>query len=296
MNVGFVGLGTMGLPMATNLRRAGLPLWLWNRTAERCAPLLGLGAHRAESIDALCRDAQTVLLMLFDEAALDAVLGRRTHAFGARVAGRTFVHLGTTSPAYSAALARDLETCGARYVEAPVSGSRVQAERGELIGMVSGSDDAVDAVLPLLASLCRRTFRCGAVPGALRMKLAVNHYLIAMVAALAETVHAARAGGVDTALLRDVLDAGPMASEVSRIKLDKLVRDEFSPQAAVRDVATIAELVLAQADDAGAQAPLIRTCATLYRRACDEGLGGFDMAGVIRALGVQNAGTAETDG
>ena len=284
MNVGFVGLGTMGLPMATNLLRAGLPLWLWNRTAERCAPLLGLGAHRAESIDALCRDAQTVLLMLFDEAALDAVLGRRTHAFGARVAGRTFVHLGTTSPAYSAALARDLETCGARYVEAPVSGSRVQAERGELIGMVSGSDDAVDAVLPLLASLCRRTFRCGAVPGALRMKLAVNHYLIAMVTALAETVHAARSGGVDTALLRDVLDAGPMASEVSRIKLDKLVRAEFAPQAAVRDVATIADLVLAQADGAGADAPLIRACATLYRRARDDGFGDLDMAGVIHAF------------
>ncbi|MBA8885952.1 3-hydroxyisobutyrate dehydrogenase [Dokdonella fugitiva] len=284
MNVGFVGLGTMGLPMATNLLRAGCPLWLWNRTAERCAPLLGLGAHRAESIDALCRDAQTVLLMLFDEAALDAVLGRRTHAFGARVAGRTLVHLGTTSPAYSAALARDLEACGARYVEAPVSGSRVQAERGELIGMVSGSDDAVDAVLPLLAPLCRRTFRCGAVPGALRMKLAVNHYLIAMVTALAETVHAARSGGVDIALLRDVLDAGPMASEVSRIKLDKLVRAEFAPQAAVRDVATIADLVLAQADGAGADAPLIRACATLYRRAHDDGFGDLDMAGVIHAF------------
>lgn len=284
MNIGFAGLGTMGLPMAANLLRAGQPLRVWNRTAGRCAPLLELGAARVGSIDALCRECDVVMFMLFDEAALDAVLGRHAPAFGSRVGGRTVVHFGTTAPAYSAALARDLQACGARYVEAPVSGSRVQAERGELVGMLSGDDDAIDLVQPLLAPLCRRLFRCGAVPGALRMKLAVNHYLIAIVAALAETVHAARATGVDLALLREVLDAGPMASEVSRIKLDKLVHDEFSPQAAVRDVATIARLVLAQADDAGAQAPLMRACASLYRRACDEGLGGLDMAGVIRVL------------
>lgn len=293
MNVGFAGLGTMGLPMAANLLRAGRPLRIWNRTAQRCSPLLELGAQSAGSFDALCDDAQVVLLMLFDETALDGVLGRRTHAFRARVAGRTFVHLGTTSPAYSADLARDLDACGARYVEAPVSGSRVQAERGELVGMVSGDDGAVDMVLPLLAPLCRRTFRCGAVPGALRMKLAVNHYLIAMVAALAETVHAARAAGIDIALLRDVLDAGPMASEVSRMKLDKLVRMEFSPQAAVRDVATIADLVVTQTDGAGADAPLIRACATLYRQARDRGFGAFDMAGVIHAFPSQASAAAE---
>ncbi|HEU4664158.1 MAG TPA: NAD(P)-dependent oxidoreductase [Dokdonella sp.] len=295
MNIGFVGLGTMGLPIATNLLRAGVgPLRVWNRTAARADALVECGAVRCASIDALWREADLVMLMLFDETAADAVLGRHTPRFGARVGGRTIVQLGTTSPAYSAALGRDLDARGASYVEAPVSGSRVQAERGELVGMVAGSDETIDAVLPLLSPSCRRTFRCGSVPGALRMKLAVNHYLIAMVAALAETVHAARAAGIDPALLRDVLDAGPMASEVSRIKLGKLVRADFAPQAAVRDVATIAGLVSAQADAAGADAPLIRACATLYRRARDEGFGDFDMAAVIHALGSTRAAPGES--
>lgn len=285
MNVGFAGLGTMGLPMAANLLRAGRALHVWNRTPTRSTPLLELGATRAESVDALFRACDVVLLMLADEAAVDAVVGRHAPGFGARIGGRTIVHLGTTAPAHSASLARELGARGARYVEALVSGSRIQAERGELVGMLAGDEAALETVLPLLAPLCRRTFHCGGVPGALRMKLAVNHYLIALVTALAETVHAARASGIDTALLREILDAGPMASEVSRIKLAKLVHEDFSPQAAVRDVATIAELVLAQADDAGAQAPLIRACAALYRRACDDGLGSEDMAGVIRALG-----------
>lgn len=284
MSIGFVGVGTMGLPMASNLLRAKASLQVWNRTAARCAPLVRLGAQVADSMDALCRGSHVILLMLLDERAIDAVLGRSTPAFQERVRGRLLVHLGTTSPQFSQALEQDLRANGARYVEAPVSGSRVQAERGELIGMVSGDDDAVSEALHLLDPLCRQVFRCGAVPGALRMKLAVNHYLITMVTALAETVQAARATGIDTMLLRDILDAGPMASTVSRIKLDKLVRGDFSPQAAVRDVATIADLVAAQAEAAGADAPLIRACATLYRRARDEAYAGLDMTGVIHAF------------
>ncbi|HEX7915199.1 NAD(P)-dependent oxidoreductase [Rudaea sp.] len=213
------------------------------------------------------------------------MLERNTPAFRARVTGRVFVHMGTTSPEYSHALERDLVACGARYVEAPVSGSRVPAEQGRLVGMVSGAADVVEAVLPLLEPLCTQWFRCGAVPGALRMKLAVNHYLIATVVALCETVYAARASGIDLALLRRILNAGPMASEVSRTKLDKLVREDFSPQAAVRDVATIADLVADQAACADASVPLMRDCVTLFRCAHDAGMGDLDMAAVVNAFG-----------
>jgi 3-hydroxyisobutyrate dehydrogenase len=174
---------------------------------------------------------------------------------------------------------------GARYVEAPVSGSRGPAERGELVGMLAGRDEAaIDAARSLLGASGRLVVRCGGVPGALRMKLAVNHYLIATVTALAETVHAARCAGIDVALLRDILDAGPMASAVSRAKLDMLVRDDFAPQAAIRDVATIAALVAMQARRCGAQAPLIDICADLYRRALERGAGERDMIGVVSAF------------
>ena len=169
-------------------------------------------------------------------------------------------------------------------MEAPVSGSRQPAEQGQLIGMVAGHEDAVDRILPLLAPLCARVFRCGLVPGALRMKLAANHYLIGTVAVLAETTHAARGAHVDLQTLRQVLDAGPMASIVSRTKLDKLVARQFSPQAAIRDVSTIAELVLGQCESSGQDTPLIRHCASLYRQALADGHGDEDMAAVVRAF------------
>lgn len=284
MRVGFVGIGHMGEPMARNLLRAGIPLTIWNRSPEKCAALVDFGATQAASLQDLFKTATTVLLMLFDSAAIDAILGRQTPAFAARVRGKIIVHLGTTSPEYSRELEFDVIAAGGAYVEAPVSGSRQPAEQGQLIGMVAGHEDAVERILPLLAPLCARVFRCGLVPGALRMKLAANHYLIGMVTVLAETTYAARGAHVDLQTLRQVLDAGPMASSVSRTKLDKLVSRDFSPQAAIRDVSTITELVLGQCEGSGHDTPLIRQCALLYQQALAEGHGDEDMAAVIHAF------------
>jgi 3-hydroxyisobutyrate dehydrogenase len=285
MTVGFAGIGTMGSAIATNLLRAGIPLVVWNRSPEKCDPLIAMGATGADSIDALCAACPVILVMLLDEAAIDNVLGRGTPAFARRMHQRTLLLLGTTSAEYSQQLECELIDCGARYVEAPVSGSRGPAERGELVGMLAGRDEAaIEAARSLLAASCRQVFGCGGVPGALRMKLAVNHYLVATVAALAETVHAARCAGLDVALLRDILDAGPMASAVSRAKLDLLVRDDFTPQAGIRDVATIAALVATQARRCGAQTPLIDACAGLYRRALEQGGGERDMIAVVSAF------------
>jgi 3-hydroxyisobutyrate dehydrogenase len=149
---------------------------------------------------------------------------------------------------------------------------------------------AVERVVPLLAPLCRVVVRCGDVPAALRTKLAVNHYLIVLVTALAEAFMAAKAAGVDPRVLRDVLDAGPMASAVSRLKLDKLIAGDFSAQAAIDDVATIAELAAEQARLAAVEASLIAQAASLFRRARSRGLGRLDMVAVLHATAPAGAG------
>src|SRR4051794_18634041 len=187
--VGFVGLGLMGTPMASNLARAGTPLLVWNRTGARCEFLRALGARVAATPAEVFRDADVVILMLASAEAIDQVLERGASSFTAMVDGRTIVHMGTTAPAYSAALAADVAAGGGRYVEAPVSGSRSPAEAGQLVAMLAGDDDALDVVEPLLAPMCRQTVRCGAAPSALLMKLAVNIFLITTVTGLAEAHH-----------------------------------------------------------------------------------------------------------
>jgi 3-hydroxyisobutyrate dehydrogenase len=284
MSVGFIGTGKMGLPMAANLLRAGIPLVVWNRTPEKCATLVADGAQRSSTVAELLGAVSIVLVMLANEQAIDVALERESAAFDEMLSGKTLVNLGTTSAEYSRQLERDVLDAGGRYVEAPVSGSRVPAERGALVGMVSGDAAAVQAIAPLLAPLCAKVFACGPVPNALRTKLAVNHFLITMVAALGETTQAARAAGIDLAILREVLDAGPMASDVSRLKLDKLLRGDFSPQASLSDAGKIAQLALAQAREAGARAPLMEACVDLYRDAELAGWESLDMIAATRTL------------
>jgi 3-hydroxyisobutyrate dehydrogenase len=284
MSVGFIGLGNMGLPMALNMVRAGTPLVVWNRSRDK-AELVGVaGATVADSPAHVFRDARTVFLMLANGPVIDEVLDRGTPRFAQMVAGRTLVQMGTTEASYSERLCEDTTSAGGRYVEAPVSGSRRPAEAGQLVGMVAGRDAAVDAVLPLLAPLCATTVRCGEVPNATRMKLAVNLFLITQVTGLAEAFHFAEHNGLDLEVFRSVLDSGPMASSVSRLKLDKLTRGDFEVQASIRDVHYNSRLVADAARRAGVSSPVLDTCRDLFAEAEQLGHGPADMAAVLRAI------------
>jgi 3-hydroxyisobutyrate dehydrogenase len=284
VDTGFLGIGTMGEPMAANLARAGVPLVVWNRTAARCEPVRAAGATVAASPAEVFDRAEVVFLMLAHGAAADAVLGRGTPRFAEYVAGHTIVHMGTTEAAYSSGLAADVHAAGGQYVEAPVSGSRVPAEAGELVAMVAGEPAAVARVRPLLAPMCRETIACGAVPGGMLMKLAVNLFLITMVTGLAESVHFAARHGLDLATFAGVLDAGPMASSVSRVKAGKLTARDFAVQASISNVLYNNRLIARAARTAGIASPLLDVCHALFGETEDLGLGGTDMAAVIRAI------------
>ena len=284
MSLGFIGLGVMGQPMALNLARAGTPLVVWNRSPGKCEPLRAAGATVAASPAEVFRQARTVVLMLADGESMDRVLGRGTPAFAALAKDHALVHMGTTSPEYSQALEADVRAAGGRYVEAPVSGSRKPAEAGQLVGLLAGDSDAVDEVRPLLAPMCHQSFVCGPVPSALHMKLAVNLFLITMVTGLAEATHFAGRHGLDLALLRSVLDAGPMASGVSRVKLAKLVAGDFEVQASIQDVLKNNRLVAEAARRARIASPLLDVCHALYGETLALGLGQRDMVAVLQAI------------
>ncbi|MFE3633520.1 NAD(P)-dependent oxidoreductase [Streptomyces sp. NPDC059168] len=291
MNVGFIGLGVMGRPMALRLAASGTPLVVWNRTPSRAEPLRAAGAEVAADAGEVFARAEVVLLMLADEAALDTVLGRGTPAFATRVAGRVVVHMGTTSPDYSHALQADVLAAGGRYVEAPVSGSRVPAEQGLLVAMLAGEESAVELVRPVLAPMCRETFVCGAAPNALLMKLSVNLFLVTLVTGLTEAFHFAERQGLDRDLFLAVLDAGPMASGVSRMKAPKLRERDFAVQAAALDVLKNTRLIAGAAREAYLASPLLDTCRALFEETVSLGHGGEDMVAVLRAIEARTAAT-----
>ncbi|WP_287813860.1 NAD(P)-dependent oxidoreductase [Achromobacter sp.] len=284
MDIGFIGLGVMGTPMALNLARAGTPLVVWSRSPGGYDALRAAGARVADEAGQVYAQCRTVILMLANDAAIDTVLARGTDDFETRVRDHVIVNMGTTSADYSRQLGADIEAAGGRYVEAPVSGSRKPAEAGQLVVMLAGHDDDVAAVRELVRPLCRDSFVCGAVPSALAMKLSVNLFLITMVTGLTESVHFAERQGIDLALFAEVLNAGPMASDVSRVKLGKLVTQDFSVQAAITDVLKNSRLVAEAARSAGIASPLLDASHALYGETEAQGLGASDMVAVIRAI------------
>jgi 3-hydroxyisobutyrate dehydrogenase len=285
MTVGFLGLGVMGRPMAANLVRAGVDLVTWTRSGAALD-----GAAAAGEVAAVFARAETVLMMLANGDVIDQVLGRGTPEFERLVRDHTVVHMGTTSPEYSAGLGEAVTAAGGRYVEAPVSGSRGPAEQALLVAMVAGDEDG--RIRELIAPMCRQAVDCGAVPNGLLMKLAANTFLISMVTGLAEAFHFAEEHGLDLGLLRDVLDAGPMASFVSRQKAAMTVEKDFPVQAAIADVHYNSRLVTAAARRRGIASPLLDVCEQLFAETADLGHGRADMAAVIHAItGRSGSGT-----
>lgn len=283
IKVGFVGTGVMGQPMALNLARH-VEVVAWNRTLDRLGPLSDAGATIARDVAEVFAQCEVVLLMLANAQVVDEVLGRGTPQFPDLVAGRTVVTMGTTAPSYSAGLEVDVLAAGGRYVECPVSGSRQPAQDGTLVAMLAGDAEQLTLVRPLLGPMCRQSFVCGSVPSGLTMKLAVNLYLITLVTGLAETAEYAQRHGLDLAVLRDVLDAGPMASEVSRGKLAKLVAGDLSVQARLADVRYNTDLIAALARSSGTATPLLDVSRQLFLEAEALGHGGLDMLGVLHAI------------
>lgn len=282
--VGFIGLGVMGEPMSLNLLRSGTEVTVWNRSPAAIGRLKAAGAKAVSTPAELFEQTSVVLMMLANAEAIDSVLGRGTGRFVAMVKGRTVVHMGTTAPEYSSELAADVLAAGGRYVESPVSGSRKPAEDRQLVGMLAGDDAAVARVRPLVDAICRETFVCGAVPNALKMKLAVNTFLISMVAGLAEAFNFASWSGLDLIKLAAILDAGPMASSVSRAKAAKIARGDFSVQAAVADVLMNSRLIVQSAQRSRIATPLLDASLELFDETVDRGEGTLDMAAVVHAL------------
>ena len=282
--IGFIGIGVMGLPMANNLAKAGTRLVVWSRRTDRAKLLAHEFVKVAGTPREVFESCRIVILMLANGEAIDEVLQRGQQGFGDMIRDRVVVNMGTTSPEYSTSLEADVRACGGHYVEAPVSGSRVPAEAGQLVAMLAGDERVVAEVAPLLAHMCKEVVCCGLVPSALQMKLSVNLFLITLVTGLCEAFHFAERHGLDLQKFRAVLDAGPMASAVSRMKLAKLIDRDFAVQAAIADVHKNSRLVVEAARRTGISTPVIDQCHALFSETLDRGLGTLDMIGVVNAL------------
>lgn len=230
LSLGFAGIGLMGLPMCRRLLAAGHSLTVWNRSAEKCAPLVAAGARQVGTPGELCEAADVVMLCLADTSVVsEVVFGAEGIASKAK-AGQLLVDFSSLEPAATREMASRLKAqTGMGWLDTPVSGGTPGAEAGTLAIMVGGEAQDLERVRPALLALGQRVTHMGGV-GAGQVTKVCNQMIVACNAlVIAEVVALAEKSGVDATLIAEALAGGFADSKPLQILAPQMAESRFEP-------------------------------------------------------------------
>ncbi len=222
--IGWIGLGHMGLPMARNLKNAGYDVHVWNRDIEKAEKS---GLPYKESLEELIKEKDIIITMLFDSKSVEEVY-KKIFDTCKNIEKKVFIDMTTIHPDTAKWLAEEIIKRGGSFLEAPVLGSVIPAEKGELTIVVSGDEDVYEAHLDIFQVLGKAIFYMGNYGNASTMKLINNTVLGGFMAILAEAFAFAKKAGIDTKLALDILSNGAGQSLVLNAKKEKLLKEDYS--------------------------------------------------------------------
>jgi 3-hydroxyisobutyrate dehydrogenase len=281
MQIGVAGLGAMGSAIAARLMEVGHQVTVWNRTAEKTKPLAEAGAKAAASPAAVAAASETVITILTDGAAIDAVYHGPSGLLSGDVTGKLFIEMSTVPPSVETALAPQVRAKGGTFVECPVGGSTAPARQGKLLGLMGAEPADAARARPILDQLCRKVEHCGAVGAGASMKLAINLPLMVGWQAYAEAFTLARDVGWEPKRLLDLFVESNGANNGFKMRADMIVammenRDPgpttFSIANAVKDLKTM----IATGAAKGADMPAAKAALAALEESNDKGLGPRD--------------------
>jgi 3-hydroxyisobutyrate dehydrogenase len=281
--VAVLGIGAMGHGMAASALRAGIPVIVWNRTIQATRDLAELGAQVAPTAADAARQAGIVVTMVTDADAVISI-AQDQGMLAALAPGAIWAQMSTIGVAGTdrvAAMA-GAERPDVMLLDAPVSGSKEPAERGELTIFASGPTEARPLVGPLFGALGQRTVWVGEAGAGTRVKLVNNTWLAFATEAVAASVALARRLGLGTQTVIEAMGGGPLVSPWQAAKLQRIADGEFSAQFALSLALKDVRLAL-QAAGAGRLA-VLDCLADEWQQAVDQGLGAQDLTVVMRAI------------
>jgi 3-hydroxyisobutyrate dehydrogenase len=282
MNVAFLGLGAMGSRMATNLVAAGFRVTVWNRDPSKTAPLVQRGASAADTPRDAARGADVVIAMVRDDGASRAVwLDANNGALGTLGNGAIAIEASTLTIEWVRELASAVRGRGASLLDAPVAGSRPQAETAQLIFMAGGEASALERATPVLRAMSSAVHHAGESGAGAAVKLAVNALFGVQVAALGEIAGVMRANNVDLAKAFEILGSTPVASPAAKGAMASMHAGQFAAQFPVE----LVEKDFGYVERAGvgvAAVPIARATRAVMQRAIDAGYGADNITSVVR--------------
>ncbi len=277
--IGWIGLGKMGIPMSGQLIKAGYPVTVYNRSTDKEDRLRAMGAGTAASPGKLIAQTDVVVIMVSDDAAIDAIFNGEDGLLNANTSGKLIINMSTVSPAISEQMAHLCKQQGNSYLDAPVSGSVKQADEGTLVIMVGGDEKAFNQAKPILEKMGKLTMLVGNIGAGNKAKLVINTMLSVYSQGLAEAVIFAEQNGIKTLDLITLLNNGAMGSPYIKIKGDAIINNNYAAAFALKHIAKDLRL----AKDIGLKSPLGNVAYQTFQDA-EAKLGDEDIIAVIKQV------------
>jgi 3-hydroxyisobutyrate dehydrogenase len=281
-SVALLGLGIMGSGMARRLLSSDFPLTVYNRNREKAVALQAEGAIVAATPREAASRAQIILTMVADDNASRDVWTGETGALHGAAPGSVLIESSTLSVAWVKELAAKAGEHGCQFLDAPVTGTKPHAASGELLFLVGGSTETLNAARPLFSVLGRDVIHLGPTGSGALMKL-VNNFLCGVQAAsFAEALSLAEAGGLDRGKAIALLTAGAPGSLIVKRMAEKVGANDFAPVFALRWMAKDIGYAIKGAAEKGLTLPTAEAALEDFQQAIERGDGDDDFAAIAK--------------
>jgi 2-hydroxy-3-oxopropionate reductase len=282
--VGFIGLGLMGNPMATNVARAGYPLTVYNRTALKAGPVLALGARLAESPLKVAQSSETVIIMLSDAKAVETVLYGEDGVIAGAREGMVVINMSTVSPQETLQIAARLAEHHIKLLDAPVMGSTGPAAAGTLEILVGGDEAIFQANRELLGTMGQKIYYLGSQGNGSQLKLSMNLMVAAQLVCLSEAMVLAAKAGIDLKLVGEIITGSNIASSLMVRKVANIVEGNFQPAFSLRNMHKDLGLIMQNANDVGVALPASSVTHQLFIAAKERGFADADSSAIYNIM------------
>ncbi|MCG8610916.1 MAG: NAD(P)-dependent oxidoreductase [Pseudomonadales bacterium] len=282
-NIAFLGLGAMGSRMVRHLIAADHSVTVWNRTHDATKPLAESGAVAAETPADAARDAEVVISMVRDdEASREVWLNEKTGALKTLPRGAIAIESSTLTPAWIAELSSACELAGIQFADAPLAGSRPQAEAARLIYFVGAEVATFERIKPLLLQMGGVVHHTGEVGTGAQIKLAVNALFGVQVGVVAELMGLLQKQGLDLKQAYEIIGSTPVCSPAAKLAGDAMIAGQFAPAFPIELVEKDFGYVQSVAVHEGSDIPLIDATLQVLQRGINKGLANDNITGIAQ--------------
>ena len=296
MRVGYLGLGIMGRGMAVNLVKAGHEVSVWNRSPGKDVEGARIAATPADA----AQGAEVVWMCVSDTKAVESILFGQNGVEPVLTPGMIVADSSTISPSATLRYAERVKARGAEYVDAPMTGSKIAAEAGNLIFMVGGEESALARLQPLFQAMGKQVFHMGETGKGEATKVVMNLQIALIYEGFAEALTLAAKLGVDVDKLLPLIQASMVRSGVVDYKAPFILKRDFSPNFPLRLMLKDIRLALDAAREARVRLPGLEAVEEVYDVAAEEGQQDLDYASTLTLLekwaGVEVKAAAKSGG